>query len=739
MARPSAGIWDSVQKTEVLRAVMRHKALAAGIVVMGMTITAIYTATSPVLYRSTASVLIENYSRMSTAYPEDTITYAQDVTKAQRILAQSRPVILRTVELGGESLGLSPDTAMPAGFETRVDGQLLYFDVVDRDPDRARRLANTWSSAFVKEMGLRAQAPRKILDESLENFRKDLMAKQERLNKFKRENNFDAKEFEQSPVRKRFEDLSIKLNAANMELASLESELQVLQTAANEPTALLQLPRAKADPTLLGLQRQIELCRARLADARRDYRPGSVEVQGAEQSLNDALAEHREAAKALAREVQLARDMVKGEHDRLAVLFQQAAREYDDLKAKGAQYDILNNDALLAREIYTEWGKRKGETDITSQFTYSSARPWETAEAAVTPYKPNWRRNMLTGLVVSLVAAVAFAFLMERLDDTVRSGKDLERRLGAAPLGVIPIFERTLADEDGYLLAQRQASSAVVDSLRSIHIGLEVTHGAHRTGQPVVITVTSAVPHEGKSFLASNLATLFAGLGRKVLVVDADLRKGSLTRAFKCESNVGLREAIAAGKWSPEYALNTTTPGYALLPVTEVSYSNPESLNPEGLARVLPMMKSGYDVVIFDTPPVLAVADACVTGQSSDVVLMVVRSRQTRLAQVERAAATLYAASVKQVLFVVNGVDAADAASDAYGYGYGYDYGDGYGYGSGYGYGHGYGYGYGYGRGRRRHRPGKRAAHAAGDVRGGKDAEDAEDAEDTEDTDEERE
>jgi capsular exopolysaccharide synthesis family protein len=320
------------------------------------------------------------------------------------------------------------------------------------------------------------------------------------------------------------------------------------------------------------------------------------------------------------------------------------------------------------------------------------------------PYKPNWRQNMLAGLMVSLLVAVACALLIERMDDTVRSGKDLERRLGAAPLGVIPVFERTLADEDGYLLTQRQASSNVADALRNLHIGLEVTYGAHRTGQPLVITVTSAVPHEGKTFLAANLATLFAGLGRKVLVVDADLRKGSLTRSFKSKGTIGLREVVASGKWSPEYALNNSTPGYGLLPVTEASYDSPESLNPDRFARVIPQMKSGYDVVIFDTPPVLAVADACVTGQSSDVVLLVLRSRQTRLAQVERAAAALYAANVKQVLFVVNGVDAADAASDAYGYGYGYDYGEGYGYGGG----SGSGYGYGYGQGRHKHKSGKR-------------------------------
>lgn len=687
MAKRSGGVLESVHKSEVLRSVMRHKALAAGIVVVGLAITAAYTASSPVLYRSTASVLIENYNRTFTADPEQTITYVQDVTKAQRVLAQSRPVILTTIELSGEDLGTSPDNPLPGGFEARVDGQLLYFQVVDQRNERAKKLANAWASAFVKEMTQRAQAPKAFIDQSLRESQKKWIDAQDALNKFKRETSFDPKEFEQHPIRKSFDELSVKLKDTAIELSNLENEEQVLEKHADDPTAILQFARAKNDTLLQGLLKQIDLCRAWLADARRDYKLASAEVQAAQQSLTEAQAEYREAAKTLARHIKVEREKVKGECERLLAIFKDTEKQWEELKVKGAQYDVLSSVAQVARQTYMDLAQRKGETDITNQFIYSNARPWETAEASNTPFKPNWRQNMLAGLLASLLAALACALLLERLDDTVRSGKDLERRLGAAPLGVIPRFERTLADEDGYLLAQRQANSAVVDSLRNIHIGLEVTHGQHRTGQPVVITVTSAVPHEGKSFLASNLATLFVNLGRKVLVIDADLRKGALSRAFKCDGNMGLREVIASGHWSAEYSVNSTTPGYALLPVTEGSRSNPESLNPEGLARVLPQMKAGYDVVIFDTPPVLAVADACVIGQCSDLAILVARSRQTRLAQVERAAAALYAANVKQVLFVINGVDAADAASDAYGYGYDYDY-DSYGYGYGYGYGH---------------------------------------------------
>jgi len=97
-------------------------------------------------------------------------------------------------------------------------------------------------------------------------------------------------------------------------------------------------------------------------------------------------------------------------------------------------------------------------------------------------------------------------------------------------------------------------------------------------------------------------------------------------------------------------------------------------------------MRKDFDVIIFDTPPVLALPDACVLGQLSDVTLLVTRSRHTRLAQIERGAASLLAAQVKELAFVVNGLDASDAATETYGGGYGYGYGgQRYGYGQGYG------------------------------------------------------
>ncbi|HEY3319167.1 MAG TPA: P-loop NTPase [Planctomycetota bacterium] len=681
MARSSAGILESLNKSEMLRALVRHKLMGLCIIVVGMALTAGYTYSLPVLYRSTSSVLIENYSRLSYGGADEPgLSYIQDITKAQRVLAQSRPVLRRTFDLVGEPLEGGPDGAIPLNFETRVDGQLLYLHVADLSPERAQKLANAWSEAFIKEMKERSKEPRTQMASSLEEWRQDWLKRLQTLHKFQAENNFlDAKEFGTSPVWKRFEDLSAKLTEKNIDLGRLEAEQQMLAKGA---TAALDTPRAKEDLMIQSAIKQREICQSHLHEIREKFKADSPEVKAAEQRLSAAQGDLQQAGEALAKQVQVQYAQVKTERDGLQKLCDEAEKKVEELKAKGIEFTKLSHDSEMAQHLYEAWKAKSAELKNNVEMS-SNAKAWDAAEASLLPYKPNWRQNLIFGFLLASLAALAFAYVLEKLDDTVRSGRDLERRLDVAPLGVIPIFERTLADADGYLLAQRQANSSVVDAIRNIHIGLEVTHGAHRTGQPLIITVTSAMPSEGKSFLASNLAILFASLGRKVLVVDADLRKGSLSKAFKCRSKIGLREAIASGKWSPSYTINGVTPGYALLPVAEHSYTNPESLSPEGFEQILGMMKTQYDVLLFDTPPVLAVPDACVIGHLCDVTIVVARSRHARMAQVERAAASLYAANVKQLSFVVNGVDSADAASDSYGYGYDYNYGYGYGYGYG--------------------------------------------------------
>jgi capsular exopolysaccharide synthesis family protein len=197
-------------------------------------------------------------------------------------------------------------------------------------------------------------------------------------------------------------------------------------------------------------------------------------------------------------------------------------------------------------------------------------------------------------------------------------------------MGIIPASPIAMSDSEAYTVVQHKGFSLIAEALRNLHIGLEVKQGTRRPGEPLTITVTSAMANEGKSMVSSNLALLFAGLGRKVLLVDADMRKRSLSKAFQCDQKPGLRELLGNAPWSPSLAIAVGTPTFHLLPAGDVTRSSLDTIQPEAFARTLALLKPGFDVIIFDTPPVLPMADACIMGQASDVTLLIVRSRPGR-------------------------------------------------------------------------------------------------------------
>lgn len=665
---------------DIFNASKRHWKLGATIGLLGMAVTIAVTVLSPVLYRSTASVLIENSSKGMMSTHEQSLSTTQDVTKAQKILAESRPVIMKTCDLSGIPLPEikhgNPHTALPDYFEARIDGQLLYLDVMDTNAKRATVLANAWAQAFIEEMTQRAKAPsiytKDFLNKSLPDLRNDWITKQEALNQFEQDTRFDPKEFEQHPLRKRVEELSNKMNTLNLQLAAFEAEQEVVNKPGVSSDSLLQLPRAKNDLVLQGFQRQVEDRRAKLMDSLEKFKPDTLAVQAARESVAQAQKDVTKAADVLGMQIQIDLQKTLSERTKVQTQLEVADKQFEELKSKAAKHRVLSSEATMAEHLYSELSQKKSESDLTGRFELSYATHWEQAEEHSAPYLPKWRRNLALGFLLSAMLAVFAIFIAEKLDDTIRNSRDLEKRFNVSIAGMIPTFDKVLVKNDGYLLVKRQAHSPAVDALRNFHIGIQLEY---RTKKPLVITVTSPAPGDGKSFITANLAALFVTWGHNVLVVDADLRKGSLSSVFNHADKPGLYDLLEGASWTPQYALNGLSPGFRLLPAGKSSTENFSGIKPEKFDAVLQKLKKEFDVIIIDTPPILAIADASVVSQFSDVAILVARSRKSHLGQIERAAAALYSSDVKDLLFVVNGVDISDAANDDYGYGYGYGYG----------------------------------------------------------------
>jgi succinoglycan biosynthesis transport protein ExoP len=669
---------DALNIGQLWNAVKRHKLWIVLAAVMGLSAAGWYTRRQPKLYSSRASVLIENPS-VGNGATDSHLAINVEVTRAQALLAESAPVIARTLELSGEKLQPNNDSPVAPALTARIEEQLLYLEVTDGSPNRAAKIANAWASAFVEEMTARIKHPgvvaRDFINKSLPELRREWMKKQEALNTFERESFFDPKEFEHHPIRSLVEELGAKLNEKNVQLATLAAERDMVDSKAKSVLELMQLPRVQHDPTMVSYRQQLEQLRTQMLDAKVMYKPDSPQVTTLQEKYQRAEEGAREALANLKQQIAFEIERAELERDRLQGLQTDARKEFEGLKDKAAQYKLLSTQAAMAERMYSDLEHRKDQSELDTGLSYVYARLWEDAQPNYIPVKPSWRKNLLAAGLASVFGALMLIFASEFFNSNVRGNKDLEQRLGVHTLGMVPVSEKRLKGYEGYFLVQRQARSAIADSLRNVYIRLESEH-SDRTGKALVLTVTSAAPSDGKSFIASNLAELFASLGQNVLLIDSDTRKHSLSDAYGCENDVGWTDLIRVGRWAKQFACSAGRPNLSILPAGKAAGKTSERLCRSTMTDVVEQMKSDYDVIIFDTPPILALSDACMVSKLSNATIVVARSRKTRMAQVERTAAALKAAKAHNVGFLVNGVEATDFGDETYGYhayGYGYE------------------------------------------------------------------
>ena len=671
----------SVKWWQFHHSLWRHKFVVASIMVLGVFLTVVYTSRIPKQYRATSTDFVDT---ISTANVQDYGSSANDLSRAHKVLAESTKVRLKACQMSTLPMG----ECDLAAFEARVDGVLIYLSVTHGSYEVARHLANAWSDAFRSEIEERVrfggEREKEGYDKELGVYQKQLVELQEKKGKLLEDTKFDPTHFATDPIHAIVNFYEDKVRQADHEITNLDEELALVSDKEKTPAEIAALDHVTKNSIFqTRLQRVFDLEDA-LVQARIKYKEGP-ELKEAELQLSYAKSQLEHARDEVIVQMKLHRAILQNQHDKDKADYIKNNQQLDLEKKYMAQYSNMQDTIESIKRSFGIVNDHKREAMLAQRSSRNNVVEWEMAQAIddPVPVRPNWRQNITMGIIISFLLACALVFGLEQIDDTVRTAKDLEQRLGATVLGAVPACGRVSMDREGYFLAKRQSASIAVDSMRGIHIGLEVGRKSAAQNGAMVITVTSAVPQDGKSFVASNLGILFASLGRKVLVVDADLRKASLSKALGADDRNGFFEIVKNQKWTRDFAVNGKTPGYYLLAAGHIHDSSSESLHPDSIVRLIDQMRKDYDVIIFDTPPVLALPDACVLGQVSDVTVLVTRGRHTRMAQIERAASSLYAAKVKELVFVVNGVEAADAAAETYsdGYGYGYGYGKGYGYG----------------------------------------------------------
>jgi non-specific protein-tyrosine kinase len=305
--------------------------------------------------------------------------------------------------------------------------------------------------------------------------------------------------------------------------------------------------------------------------------------------------------------------------------------EIDRLRAQIAQY----------QENYTQF------INFLVPASLNTLSILEPAEAPWAPYFPNMFLNVTLAVIIGMLLATAVAFLIEYLDDTLKNKEDVTRVLGASTLGEIGV----LRGKNDRLITASEPRSANAEAYRMLRSNISFSS----VDKPIeTILVTSASPSEGKSITAANLAVTMAQAGYRTIVLDCDLRKPTQHKIFGVSNDAGLTNSLLAHANLNSFIRPTRVENLRVLTTGPLPPNPAELLGSRSMNTFLGVLNSEADVVVIDSPPILAVTDSAILARLSDGVLLVVDSGKTKRESAQRAREALDNAGARLLGVVIN-------------------------------------------------------------------------------------
>jgi succinoglycan biosynthesis transport protein ExoP len=371
----------------------------------------------------------------------------------------------------------------------------------------------------------------------------------------------------------------------------------------------------------------------------------------------------------------------------------QQKTEANLMSERMVQYNILKRDAEADKALYDGLLTKLKEAGISAALQSSNIRVVDPAMIPSFPSRPEKARNVALAFLVGLVGGIGLAILREYMDNTVKTPDDVETLARLPSLAVVPAFEDSKHDGsrtkslkeaigNGHarhveLVAQHLPKSQMSEAFRALRTALLLSQAGH---PPQVILVTSALPREGKTTAAANLAVTLAQLGDRTLLIDADLRKPGVGRLLNINGGkyAGLSSYLA-GVSSLDLVTvqHPSVPNLSAIPTGPLPPNPADLLSSHRLADALAQLRSKFKFIVIDTPPVMAATDAVILSVQADGVLLVVRSGETPKEAFTRTRDLLVSVKCRLLGVVLNAVNSR-APDYYYSYRY-YPYSYGYG------------------------------------------------------------
>lgn len=691
LARPDAAeeADDSLSVKDVLLVLAKHKWLLMAAMMLCTAVAVLQALTTTPVYQATVLLQIDRPPARIVQFNKDVDAQQEDDFLSQQTnieLLQSRSLAERVIDdlqldpsrgrLSGTEPGAkviaAPEAATPpggwlgnvlAGYrrlgkpsvndrqylgrEALVGGfmgalkvepvrnsRLIKVRVTDTNAAQAARIANAIVQNFintsVERRGQSSVYAKSFLEDQLKSTKAKLEQSERTLNAYAKSNSILTFDEKTNVINQTYTEYSSAVGKVEQDRLKAEA---LYNAVASDPESASQVLESKTVQAYKEQRAKVETeYLTNLAVYKPEY-PKMVQLKSQISELDKRI---KSEVLAVLASVKSQYEAAKKQEDQVRARLQDTRKEVLLSQDKSVELNLLKRELDTNRQLYDGLLQRLKEVGVTSGVNSNNMSVVDEARTPLFPISPNLLKNAGSGLLAGLLLGLAFVFIREKMDDSIKHADEIEAKFGLPLLGVVPQTKKKLVQGRALaLLTVEDPRSTFAEAYRSMRTALQFSTAE---GTPRRLMVTSSVQAEGKSTTALALAINLSQLGQRVLLIDADMRNPSLHKMLERSNDSGLSSYLSGEAQREAFIQKTNIFNLAVLTAGPHPPSPVDLLMGPRLLELLDRAEAmGFEKIVIDAPPVLGIADAIVLGNQVQNILFVLKAGDTRLSSIRDA------------------------------------------------------------------------------------------------------